>query len=149
MSGTSTGPVITTNQNVQTGNRLQIMFGGVLVGAMQSMRLSDGYNLEAVYGIGDIDPIENVPTRASYSFSVSNYALKLATLRSLGLVPENGAATLMGLVFDVQVYSRDSGLVLRTVKSVSYNSGDLDIRANAIIGQSSNWMGLGIFGKLL
>jgi hypothetical protein len=140
-------PVTSTNQNVLTSNRLQIMFGGVLVGAMQSMRLSDGYSLDAVYGIGDIDPIENVPTRASYGFSVSNYVLKLATLRTLGLVPENGAATLAGLVFDVQVVSRDTNLVLRTVKSASYNSGDTDIRATAIIGQNSNWMALGIFGK--
>jgi hypothetical protein len=139
-------PPTVTNQNVLTGNRLQVMLNGVLVGAMQSLRLSDSYGLDAVYGIGDIDPLENVPTRGSYSMAVTNYVLKQASLRKLGLVPENGADTLTGLVFDVQVYSRDTGKVMRTIKGCSYNSGDLDIRANAIVGQNSSWLALGTFG---
>ena len=140
-------PIVSnTNQNVQTGNRVQVLFGGTLVGLMQSVRMSDSYALDAAYGIGDIDPVENVPTRASYSLSVSNYVLKLATMRSLGLIPENGAATLQGLVFDIQLYSKDTGNVLRTYKSASYNSGDVDVRANAIIGSNSMWMALGVNG---
>jgi hypothetical protein len=140
------GPVTQTNQNVQTGNRLIISLGGVTVGAMQSARISDSVNLDAVYEIGDIDPVEMVPTRGQYTLTVTNYALKLATLRSLGLIPENANASLAGLVFDVSVYSKDTGKVLRTIRSVSYNSGDLDIRANAIVGQNSTWMALGIDG---
>lgn len=134
------------NSKVRTANRIAILLDGQQVGALQSVRFSDDYGLEQVYGIGDIDPLESVPTAARYSISVSNVVLKSASLRSRGIVPENGSAALAGLVFDIEQYDKDTGDLLRKYESCSYASGDVDVTKNAIIMSSAQFMALRVTG---
>lgn len=134
------------NIQVQSGNRVAIVLDGKQIGAMQSCRMSDSYGLEGVYGIGDIDPIENVPTAANYSLSVSNVVLRKGAMRAAGLIPENGQAALKGLVFDVEVYDKDDGALIRKHVGCSYDSGDVDFQKNAIVMASAQFKCLGSGG---
>lgn len=135
-----------TNVNVRTGNRVAIVFDGKQIGAMQSVRFSDDYGLEQTYGIGDIDPFESVPTAARYTLSASNIVLKKGAMRSAGLIPENGTGALLGQVFDIEIYDKDDGTLLRKYTGCSYASGDMDIGKNAIIMASATFMALGVTG---
>lgn len=134
------------NLKVRSANRVAVVLDGKQVGAMQSVRMSDDYGLEGVYGIGDIDPVEHVPSAARYSLSVSNVVLRKESLRSLGLVPENGAGALQGVVFDIEVYDKDTGELLRKYGGCSYASGDVDVSKNAIIMSSAQFMALTVTG---
>lgn len=135
------------NIKARSANRVAVVLDGKQVGAMQSVRMSDDYGLEGVYGIGDTDPIEHVPGAARYSISVSNVVLKSSSLRALGLAPENGAAALQGQVFDIEVYDKESGELLRKYGGCSYASGDVDVSKNAIIMNSAQFMALTVTGN--
>ena len=134
------------NLQVQSGNRIAVTFDGKQIGAMQSVRMSDDYGLEGVYGIGDADPIENVPSAARYSLSAQNVLLRKGAMRAAGLVPENAAAALQGLVFDVEVYDKDTGELIRKHVGCSYTSGDIDFQRNAIVIASAQFVCLGAAG---
>ena len=133
------------NQNVQSANQNKVLIDGKQIGLLQSIRMDDSYGLEGAYGIGDIDPVEHVPTQASYSVSISNMALKKASLRSLGLVPENGQAALNGIVFDVESYD-EQGNLKRKYEGCSYDSGAVDVSANRIIMVSGQFKALRVSG---
>lgn len=135
-----------TNLKVRSANRVAVLLDGKQVGAMQSVRFSDDYGVEQVYGIGDIDPVESVPTAARYSISVSNVVLRNASLRALGLVPENGSGALLGQVFDIEVYDKDTGDLLRRYGGCTYASGDVDVSKNAILMSSATFMALTVTG---
>lgn len=135
------------NLQVQSGNRIAIVYDGKQIGAMQSVRMTDDYGLEGVYGIGDIDPIENVPTAARYNLSCQNVVLRKGAMRAAGLIPENGQATLQGLVFDVEVFDKDDGSLIRKHVGASYTSGDIDFQRNAIVMASAQFVCLNATGS--
>lgn len=130
------------NANVRSANRLAIVFDGKQIGALQSVRCSDDYGLEGVYGIGDIDPLEHVPTAARYTLSVSNVVFKTNQMRAAGIAPQNGQDALKGLVFDLESYDKDTGALLFAYRGVSYASGDMDISRNAIVMSNASFMAL-------
>lgn len=125
-------------QNLKThsGNRIIIELNGKQIGLMQSCRMNDSYGLEDASGIGDIHVQEHVPTKAVHSLSVSNMALFTKNMRDQGFAPQNGDDALAGLVFDVVIYSKDTGQELAAYLSCSYDSGDLDVSAHRIVMQS-------------
>ena len=63
-----------------------------------------------------------------------------------GIIPENGDAALKGLVFDIEVYSKDDGSLLRKYTGVSYDSGSIDINKHAIIVQNGQFKALDVGG---
>lgn len=136
-------------QNVltRTGNRVVALLDGKQVGLMQSISAGDDYGLDAASGIGDIHVQEYVPTVARHSLSISSLVLKRNSLMSLGFVPENGDGALQGLVFDVEVYDKDDGTLLRKYTGVSYSSGSIDVTKHAIIVQSGQFMALDVSGS--
>ena len=136
-----------TNVKTQTGNRLEVMFDGKLVGLVQSVRMSDDYGPDAASGIGDIHAVEYVPTMARHSLSVSQMALKKDSLRSLGISVENVDAMLLGLVFDIVVRSKDDGRELRKYVGCSYASGDIDVSKHAIVQVNGTFNALDVFGQ--
>lgn len=135
-----------TNLKVRSANRVDVVIDGKRVGAVQSVRFSEDYGVEQVYGIGDIEPVESVPTAARYSLSVSNVVLRKASLRSLGIVPEDGAAALQGRVISFEQYDKETGELLRAFRGCTYSSGDVDISKNAILMSSASFVALTVSG---
>lgn len=136
----------TTNVQAQTGNRVAIMFNGIQIGAMQSVRMSQDVGLDALYGIGDIDPIEHVPTAARYPLSATNVVLRKGSMKKAGLAPETGADALKGNVFDIEVFSKDDGTLLGKYQGCSWASGDIDVSRNAMIMSSAQFLALTVSG---
>lgn len=134
------------NLKVRSGNRVVVVFDGKQLGMVRSVRGSDDYSPEPASGIGDIHVQEYVPTMARHTLSVSQMVLIKGSLLEAGLAPENGEAILRGLVFDLEVYDKDSGVLLRKYTGVSYASGDIDINAHQIIVQSGQFNALDVVG---
>lgn len=136
-----------TNQKVQSGNRIVVMFDGKQIGLVQSVNMNDSYGLDAASGIGDIHVQEHVPTMATHSLSVSTMLLKKKSMLEAGIVPENGEDALKGLVFDLEVFSKDDGTLLRKYTGVSYDSGSISVTKHAIIVQDGQFKALDVAGK--
>ena len=135
------------NLKVRSGNRIVVVFDGKQIGMVRSVRASDDYSPEPASGIGDIHVQEYVPTMARHSLSISNMVLIKGAMMESGIVPENGDAALQGLVFDLEQYDKDSGVLIRKYTGVSYASGDIDIGAHQIVVQSGQFNALDVTGK--
>lgn len=134
------------NVKTRSGNRIAVVFDGKQIGLVRSVRANDDYSPEPASGIGDIHVQEYVPTMARHSISVSSMVLIKGAMLEAGIAAENGDAMLEGLVFDLEVYDKDSGNLLRKYIGVSYASGDLDINAHQIVIQSGMFNALDVVG---
>ncbi len=135
------------NIKVRSGNRIVVMFDGKQIGMVRSVRANDSFNLEAASGIGDIHVQEHVPTMASHSISVSAMTLIKGAMLQAGIATENGDAALLGLVFDLEIFDKDTGSLLRKYVGCSYDSGDIDVSAHQIVVQSGQFKALDVVGK--
>lgn len=134
------------NLKVRSGNRIAVVFDGKQIGMVRSVRGNDDYSPEPASGIGDIHVQEYVPTMARHTISVSSMVLIKGALLESGIAMENGDAVLQGLVFDLEIYDKDSGALLRKYSGVSYASGDIDINAHQIVVQSGQFNALDVTG---
>ena len=122
-----------TNIKTRSGNRIAVVFDGKQLGLVRSVRASDDYSPEPASGIGDIHVQEYVPTMARHTLSVSQMVLIKGAMLEAGIAAENGEAMLQGLVFDLEVYDKDSGALLRKYVGVSYASGETCITGPACL----------------
>jgi len=136
----------TQNLKTRSGNRIVITFDGKQLGLVQSVRMNDDYSPEPASGIGDIHVVEHVPSMARHSLSVATMVLNKNSLRESGIAMENGDAVLQGLVFDIEVYSKDDGTLLRKYVGVSYASGDVEVSKHAIVVASGQFNALDVTG---
>ena len=135
-----------SNVTTRSGNRVVVVFDGKQLGLVRSMRANDDYSPEPASGIGDIHVQEYVPTMARHSLSVSQMVLIKGAMLEAGIATENGDAALQGLVFDLEVYDKDTGVLMRKYLGVSYASGDIDINAHQIIVTSGQFNALDVVG---
>lgn len=135
-----------SNVKTQSGNRIRVMLDGIQVGLIQSVRGSDDYAPEAASGIGDIHAQEHVPTMARHVLNVNAMVLKADNLRQKGIFAANGDAVLKGLVFDFEVFDKDSNQLLRKYVGCSYASGDTEINKHAILMHSGVFNCLDVTG---
>lgn len=134
------------NLKVRSGNRIIITFDGKQIGMLQSVRMSDDYAPDAASGIGDIHVQEYVPTQARHSLNVSAMMLIRGDMLQAGIAMENGDAVLQGLVFDIENYDKDTGVLLRKYMGCSYASGEIDVQKHAILMQSGVFNALDVSG---
>lgn len=134
------------NRKTRSGNRLVVVFDGKQIGLLQSVRANDDYGPEPASGIGDIGVQEWVPTMARHSLQVSAMLLDRGAMLDAGIAMENGDAVLQGLVFDLEVFSKDDGTLLRKYTGCSYASGDLEVSKHAIVMQSGTFNALDVTG---
>lgn len=121
------------NVKARTGNRVVIKLDGKSIGAARSVQMQDDYGPEPVSGIGDIHVLEYAPTIARHTVSVEQMVLDRGTMRQAGVATENGDGALEGLIFDIEVFSKDDGTLLRKYAGCSYASGSLEVQAHAIL----------------
>jgi hypothetical protein len=136
------------NLKVRSGNKIVVVLDGKQIGMVRSVRASDDFSPEPASGIGDIHVQEYVPTMARHTLSISSMVLIKGNMLAAGIVPENGDAALQGLVFDLEQYDKDSGVLIRKYTGVSYASGDIDISAHQIVVQSGQFNALDVTGTL-
>ena len=134
------------NLKTRSGNRIVVVFDGKQVGLLQSVSMNDDYSPEPASGIGDIHAQEYVPTMARHSLSVNAMLLNRGAMLEAGLAAENGDAMLQGLVFDIEVYSKDDGTLLRKYIGCSYASGSIEVSKHAIVVQSGTFNALDVSG---
>lgn len=132
------------NLKVRSGNRIVVMLDGLQVGLLQSVRMNDDYSPEPASGIGDIHVQEHVPTLARHTLQIRSMVLNKGTLRQAGITSENGDSVLQGLVFDIEVFSKDDGTLLRKYTGCTYASGDVEVNKHAILMASGNFMALNV-----
>lgn len=137
-----------SRENLQTrsGNRIVVIFDGKQVGLVQNVSMNDDYSPEPASGIGDIHALEYVPTMARHSLNVSNMVLKRGAMRQAGISAENGDAVLRGLVFDMEVLSKDDGSLLRKYVGCSYASGSMEVSKHSIVMANSMFNALDVTG---
>lgn len=133
-------------QNLQTrsGNRIVVVFDGQQMGLVRSVRANDDYSPEPASGIGDIHVQEYVPTMARHTLTVQQMVLMRGSMSKAGISAENGDAMLDGLVFDLEIYDKDNGTLLRKYVGVSYASGDVEISAHQIVVTSGQFNALDV-----
>lgn len=135
-----------TNLKTRSGNRIVALFDGKQVGLMQSVSMNDDYSPEPASGIGDIHVAEYVPTMARHSLNVSSMVLNKGSLRDAGIAVENGDDILRGLVFDIEVLSKDDGSLLRKYMGCSYASGSMEVSKHAIVMANGMFNALDVSG---
>ncbi|HSW64267.1 MAG TPA: hypothetical protein VLH56_13310 [Dissulfurispiraceae bacterium] len=141
------GLITRQNVHVRSANRLLVVFGGKQIGMLQNVSLMDEYAPEPASGIGDIHVIEYVPTMARHSLRVTAMMLLRGAMLEAGVVPENGDGMLAGLVFDIEVYSGDDGVLLRKYRGCSYASGSIEITRHAIVVQTGMFNALDVSSR--
>lgn len=137
-----------TFTKVRSANHIEIKVDGQTVGLMQSVRCSDDYGLEPVSGVGSIKVVEHVPTVARHSLSISFAVLRRDLLLDMGFVPKNGEDALRGLVFDVEMFDRRDGQMVKKYTGCSYSSGDVSVDAHRIIVRNGQFMALDTDGNM-
>lgn len=137
-----------TNILARSSNVARVLLDGQEVGLCQNVRISDSYGHEPLSGIGSIMVSEHAPTLARHTVSVSYMALRATSLYKLGIVPENGEQVLQGNVFDIEIFDKATNEVLRKALTCSYDSGDISVSRNAIIGTDMTFMATDVAGKM-
>lgn len=131
-----------------TGNHIRCVMDGKVIGLMQDLTFSDNYGNEAVSGIGNIDAVEHPPTQSSHDLRCSTVVLRRALLGANAGFPRNGAEALKGLVFDVEVYDKRDGILLRKYISCTYVSGEASITKHRVISRNASFKALTADGDL-
>lgn len=134
------------NLKTRSGNRTIISFDGKQIGLIQSVRMSDDYAPEPASGIGDIHVVEYVPTMARHNLQVSSMVLNRQNMREAGISAENGDGMLLGLVFDIEVVSKDDGSLIRKYTGCSYAQGDLEVSKHAIVMANGTFNAIDVVG---
>lgn len=136
-----------SNVRTRSGNRIIVTLDSQQVGLIQNVRMSDDYAPDPASGIGDIHVQEYVPTMARHNLSVSAMVLNRGSLSQAGaVIPENGSAVLLGLVFTIEVFDNLTLDLLRKYIGCSYASGDLEVSKHTIVMQSGTFNALDVSG---
>jgi hypothetical protein len=135
-----------TNLQTRSGNRIIVTLDGKQVGLLQSLRMNDDYGLEPASGIGDIHVVEYVPSMARHTINVNLMVLNKGALLAKGLVPENANAVLLGTVFDIENFDKDTNALIRKYRGCSYASGDFEVTKHAIVMQTAVFNCLDVSG---
>lgn len=135
------------NSIAQSGNRIVLTFDGIVVGMVQSIRTSEDYSPEPAGGIGDIAPLEWVPTMARYQAQVTKMVLRNEQMRKAKLVYLDANDALSGRVFDILIIDKQSKETLRKIGGCSFASGDTEVRKNSIVVANATFMALSVSGS--
>jgi len=133
-----------TNQLIQSANSAVLIFNNKLLGTLQTVRFNEDYAVQPYYGIGTIDPIENVPGAAKYTVTANMLQLKNDDLVKNGIQPATSADVLTGSVFDILLLDKDSRQVVQKALGCTFASGDTEIQTNRVITHNITFMALAI-----
>lgn len=127
-----------TRQQVVTGNILQLVINGKVVGLAQSADGRRSFGTEPVHGIGDFMPREHVQLRYDGTLTVDRFFIRTEDLRSLGLAALGVDVLDLGVV-EMLVIDRVTRKTLRKYTGMTISDYTETFRANAIAGENATW----------
>lgn len=138
----------TQTHTAQTANRIGIIFDGSQIGLVSGLTLSEDYSPEPAIGIGDLAPLEYVPTMARYQVQIEKMVLIKEKMISAGIQFQDANDALSGRVFNIVIADQVSGKTLKTIVGCTFASGNTQIRKNTMVTKSATFMALGIKGEM-
>ncbi len=132
---------------IATANEAVVVFNGKPLGTLTSVTFDRRYGQEPQRTIGNINPVENVPTAADYSVSAGMLVLTEDDLVKNGLLPEDAEAILTGNTFDILAMHKTSGKVRIAAVGCSLDSDNIQISANRVISTNATFKALDIKRK--
>lgn len=133
-----------TNQIIKTANSAILVFNNLPMGTLQAVRFNEDYAVQPYYGIGSIDPIENVPGAASYTVTANILQLLNDDLTKNGIQPSKSADMLTGNVFDILLMDKDTRQVLQKAVGCTFASGETELQANCVMARNITFKALAI-----
>ncbi len=127
-----------SKQQVVTGNILQLVIDGKVVGLAQTADGRRSFGTEPVHGIGDFMPREHVQLRYEGTVTVDRFFIRTEDLRSLGLTAL-GVDVLDKGIIDMLVVDRLTKKVIRKYLGMTCSDYTETFRANAIAGENATW----------
>lgn len=117
-----------------TGNRIILKIGGQAIGFAQEVSVTDETEMQKLYGLGDIEPVELVPGGVTYTITGSKYVVSTGTLRALGLVPEiNDWMSDPGL--SLEVIDQKGGAIIEHYTGCKFESHTRKYGKHTIVGE--------------
>jgi len=126
------------SQKVITGNVINILIAGVVVGLCQTGDGRRTYGTEGVYGIGNFMPTEHVQLRYDGTFTVDRFFIRTKDLEKLGIAKLGEDILQLG-VLDIQVLDVVKNVTIRVYKNCTCSDYTETFRANAIAGENGTW----------
>jgi hypothetical protein len=133
-------------ERVMTGNEIRVAIDGVELELVQSIRFTDDYGHEDASGIGDIHVQEHVPTVARHTATMSKLAVPREVAVELGIITENGDVAMEGKIFDIEVFEKASGALIRKVINCVNIGGDIGFTAHRMIMTDAQFRGRDVSG---
>jgi hypothetical protein len=128
-----------TTQQVATGNILQVVIAGKVVGLAQTLDGRRSFGTEPVHGIGNFGPVEHVQLRYDGTITVDRFFIRNADLRSLGLAALSPNDVLTLGIITIQVFDTVAKKVLRQYINCTCSDLTETFRANAICGENATF----------
>lgn len=132
---------------VYTGNEVNVFMKGVKLDLVQNMRGTDDYGFEPASGIGDIHAFEYTPTLARHSISISKFALRRESAVDLGIIQENGNAAIANPIFDIEIFSKITGKLIKKWIGSLNSSSDITVTAHRVVVEDANFVALDTLGN--
>jgi hypothetical protein len=132
-----------------TGNQVDAFINGIKMDLLQTIRGADDYGLEPASGVGDIHVQEYVPTVARHTISISAFALKNEPTIQNRIIWENGDAALAGGEFDIEIFAKETGALLRKWTQAMCTNADVVVTAHRILVKDATFVALDVVGKLI
>lgn len=131
-----------------TGNNVDVFINGQKLQVMTTLRATDDYGLEPVTEVGNIHVREYVPTVARHAVSISKFLMSGESAITAGIITMNGDDAMVGRTFDIEIFSKASGVLLRKYINASNTSGDVSLQANRLIVTDANFVATDVTGDL-
>lgn len=127
------------DQQVQSGNTVELYIAGKAVGRAQSLNAQADWGDENAYEIGTIMPTETVPLKFNGTVTLNRMRIRKNDLVKAGIV-SLGADILNKGVIDIVLKDRYSGQVMEAYMGCTLSSKTTEVRANEIISEEATFM---------
>lgn len=153
-NGSGLAPSRDKGNYTRSGNRIVVLFGGHIVGLVQSVQLADDYGVQPANRLGSLESVELVPLEANHTINVSLMMLSRDGLYKTGagkatksevLIPHSGVnsdttntnkSAIAGKELEIVVHAINKdgtlGDPLVWYHRCVYSSGNVDVTNNRL-----------------
>jgi hypothetical protein len=129
-------------------NTTRVVIDGIEVTLLADVRMEDDYAPEPVSGIGDIHMTEYYPTRAMHRATINGVIRRDEQRVADQIFLENGDAALERKTFEIELFDKRSGVMLRKLESAQHAGGNVSVTAHRIALMAANFVAIDATGDL-